>query len=231
MFIPRPETEELVELVLRDVRLSRSEDPRVLEVGCGCGAVALSLLREGPRRLRRVTAVDRSRAACDLARENAAREEGAGRLAGRMDVVRARLMPDGTFRPSLPAAAGAAGAGAAGAGGGFDLVVSNPPYVPRSDLASLEPEVAVYEDPRALDGGPRGLDVIRAIVRFCSGRAGAGGGGGLSPGGRLYLEVDPSHRRLLPALLEEEGGHLAVVGFHRDFAGRHRFAVLERTAE
>ena len=208
VFIPRPETEELVGLVLEDSGLLLESDgaARAMEIGCGSGAVALSLLREAHGGLR-VTAVDQSQAACELTLENAV-DNG---LEDRLEVVRAKLLQDGTFdRPIQEEIR-------------LDLVVSNPPYVLRKDLARLQPEVTLYEDLRALDGGSDGLDVIRPILRLSSVR--------LRTGGRLYLEMDPCHFYLLPRALQEADdlANLRLVECRKDFADRHRFAILERT--
>ena len=119
--IPRPETEILVERCL--ARIAALAAPRVLDVGVGSGAIALSIADEHPRA--RVTAIDTSRDALSLARENA---EASG-LAARVTLAERD-------------AAGGLG------GGEFDLVVSNPPYVTLDELERLEPEVREWE-PRA----------------------------------------------------------------------------------
>ena len=117
---PRPETEILVERALE--LLDRIEAPRVLEVGVGTGAVALSLALERPGA--RVTGTDVSSEALALARENA------DALGLEIELVHAPLL--------------------AGLAGPFDLVVSNPPYVRAEELASLEPEVRDWEPREAL---------------------------------------------------------------------------------
>ncbi len=201
VFIPRPETEQLAGMVLDRLR----PGDKVVEIGCGSGALSLALLDEGPAD-RRVSAADRSAAACMLAAENAA-DLGLG---DRMDVFKARLDERGVLD---------------GCGDDRDLldldaVVSNPPYVPRPTIAKLKPEITAYEDLRALDGGPDGLDVVRSLVKFCNLN--------LRTGGRLFLELDPSHKELLPALLEEDESQLEIESTHKDFSGQHRFAVLTK---
>jgi len=185
VFIPRQETEQLVEEVL--ARLP-AHSPRLLEVGPGSGAVSLALLAARPDLT--VTAVERSSAAVELTRHNAERLG----LQDRLTVIHCRVE-----QVQLE--------------GGFDAVVSNPPYVLRKDLAALAPEIHVYEDLRALDGGKEGLDVILPIVELA--------GEVLEEGGFLALEVDPCHPLLLPPRVEGWGAEVI-----KDIHERDRFMVL-----
>jgi release factor glutamine methyltransferase len=128
--IPRPETELLVEVAV-ELR------PRtVLEVGTGCGAVALALAEELPGA--EVTATDISPAALELAGDNARRLGLA---------MRVRFGPGTVPR-----------------GESFDLVVANLPYVREDEWDSLAPEITEYEPRSALIGGPDGLDSIRRLL-------------------------------------------------------------------
>jgi release factor glutamine methyltransferase len=122
--VPRPETEVVVERCL--VHLQGLEAPRVLDVGTGSGAIALAVADEHPAA--RVVAVDRSRAALALARENLARST----LADRVELRLGDLL-DGVVGP-------------------FDLVVSNPPYVSAAEYDSLQPEIRLYEPYEAVVG-------------------------------------------------------------------------------
>ena len=153
--IPRPETEVLVEEVLGWVKACvhpRDDGGLVgLEVGTGSGAVALSLLEEGP--VMRMVATDLSREALDLARENA---QAAG-LDSRVDFRQGAL-----FEPIRT-------------GEQFHIVVSNPPYVPLRDRALLAPEVRDWEPPAALFAGPEGLDVLLPLIREAPGALRPGG--------------------------------------------------------
>jgi release factor glutamine methyltransferase len=134
--IPRPETEVVVERCLEHLR--KIEEPRVLDVGVGSGAIALALADEHPRA--RVLGVDSSPAALSLARENHLRAD----VDGRVDFVHGDLVQ--------------------GARGPVDLVVSNPPYVPPAEYESLQPEIRVYEPREALVGEGRGEAVARAAL-------------------------------------------------------------------
>ena len=137
VLIPRPETEHLVDLV---VGLPVASDARVLEVGVGSGAIALSLLHEG--RFRRVVATDVSPAALEVARLNAS----ALGLLERLELRHGR-----TYAPVA-------------ARERFDVIVSNPPYIAAREREALPPEVREHEPPEALFAGD-GLDVIRALIR------------------------------------------------------------------
>lgn len=133
--IPRPETEELAEWLLKNAKLP--ENPRILDMGCGSGVLGLTLAAELPGS--RVVLADLSPDALALARENAAL----------LEIHNATFVESDLF--------------AALAGQAFDLVVANLPYVPENDRPTLSREVA-HDPDLALFGGPDGLDVIRRFV-------------------------------------------------------------------
>jgi release factor glutamine methyltransferase len=134
---PRPDTETLVEAVLDRVP-DRTKPLQVVDLGTGTGCLLGALLSHLPNAYG--IAVDRNPATAAIAAHNLA----ALGLAGRFAVV------VGDWGDSLR--------------GGFDIVVSNPPYIPSGDIAGLEPEVAVWEPRLALDGGPDGLAALRQII-------------------------------------------------------------------
>uniref|UniRef100_A0A8D0FZQ4 peptide chain release factor N(5)-glutamine methyltransferase n=1 Tax=Sphenodon punctatus TaxID=8508 RepID=A0A8D0FZQ4_SPHPU len=131
VFIPRPETERL-----RDASLY----PVILEVGCGSGAVALSLLSKLPHS--QVIALDKAEAAVNLTRENAESCLGSFSNVGSWE----QLVPWGPV----------------------DIIISNPPYVFHEDMTHLEAEILRYEDLDALDGGDDGMRVIKEILMLAS---------------------------------------------------------------
>ncbi len=171
VFLPRPETELLVEAVLaelgsRDSSRSKSAHGRrspggaLLDWGTGTGAIPIALLKALPGWT--AVAADRSRPALHLALRNAARNG----VSDRLRTIEADFAAPAT--PLIP-------------GGPFDLVISNPPYVRRGDLPGLMPEVRDHDPPEALDGGEDGLDAHRHLAR--------GLGSWLAAGGLLALEI------------------------------------------
>ncbi|XP_026205222.1 MTRF1L release factor glutamine methyltransferase isoform X2 [Anabas testudineus] len=204
VFIPRPETEELVELVLRDLMKNPGtggdSQHACLEVGCGSGAISLSLLKSLPQL--KVIALDQSQAAVDLTVENALRLG----LQDRLQVYHIDVMKDAETVLSLCRH--------------VSVLVSNPPYLFSEDVVSLEPEVLRFEDHSALDGGEDGLNVIRQILTLAPHI--------LSNHGRVYLEVDPRHPVLIRPWVEAHVEGLHYVATQHDFTGRPRFCILQK---
>lgn len=102
----------------------------------------------------------------------------------------------------------------------LDLIVSNPPYVLTKDVKSLEPEISLYEDLRAIDGGPDGLDIIKVILRFAADN--------LQPQGHLWLEIDPTQPKLIEAYIAEQNDALNMkfVSSYKDMFGKERFVEI-----
>jgi len=176
VLIPRPDTETLV---LEALRLARPlAAPEVLDVGTGSGAIAVAVAvrHQGAR----VTAIDISPEASAVAGRNAARHGVADRV---------RLLQGDLFAPLGPAVAS----------GRFDLVLSNPPYIPREELPRLEPGVRDYEPLGALDGGPGGFEVYDRLVRGARER--------LKPGGHLVVEIGSPQEAEARRRLEACGGY------------------------
>ncbi|XP_062853056.1 MTRF1L release factor glutamine methyltransferase isoform X2 [Trichomycterus rosablanca] len=149
VFIPRPETEELVSLVLEDLLVEQGKRTlRCLEVGCGSGAISLSLLHSMSEL--KAIALDQSKDAVGLTKENASRLG----LQDRLEVHHLDIMKDadlivGDFSP-------------------VDVLVSNPPYLFHQDMESLQAEILRFEDHTALDGGLDGMSVIRQILALAT---------------------------------------------------------------
>ncbi|XP_028855405.1 MTRF1L release factor glutamine methyltransferase isoform X2 [Denticeps clupeoides] len=201
VFIPRPETEELVRLVLDDLQKQGVGDGlRFLEVGCGSGAISLSLLHSMPQ-LRGV-ALDQSQEAVDLTKENAHRLG----LSDRLEVLHLDLIKDEdlVLRRCAP----------------VQLLVSNPPYLFTEDMNALAPEVYRFEDHAALDGGQEGMCVIDQILTLASEL--------LSEQGHVYLEVEPRHPPIIRNRLQQRIMGLEYVVTHYDISNRPRFCVLQR---
>jgi release factor glutamine methyltransferase len=178
--IPRPETEIVVERAL--LHLRGLDTSAVLDVGTGTGAIALAIADEQPGA--RVTAIDVSADALALARENVERTG-----------LAVDLLEHDVADAGLP-------------GGPYDLVVSNPPYVERSDLETLMPDVRDYEPHVALVGDRMPEVVARAAVDV------------LRPGGHLVLEVGDGQATAAAATLAGLG--YADVVTTPDLTGRDR---------
>lgn len=202
VLIPRPETEVLVDAALEGVDAARDArgagEARVLEVGTGTGCIALSMASERPGT--RVVATDLSERAVALAGRN---REALG-LEGSVEVVLCD-MADGVDQGLM---------------GTFDVLVSNPPYIPSDVLAREVPaEVRDFEPALALDGGADGLDVFRRILGLAP-RA-------LAPGGMLATELFEGSLDQAASLVREAGGWEGVE-VRRDLTGRPRVLVARR---
>lgn len=117
VFIPRPETEELVELILQKVDVEKCL--HFLEIGCGTGAISLSLLKSLPKS--HGMAVDQSKMAIDLTTKNATKYD----FLSRIEIIHKKVTDDSKLENA----------------GEFDFIVSNPPYVKTRDLLVMEPEI------------------------------------------------------------------------------------------
>ncbi|EZA57918.1 hypothetical protein DMN91_003278 [Ooceraea biroi] len=176
IFIPRPETEILVDFVLKRLNSSQVENCEILEIGCGSGAISLALAHACKKI--KCTAIDMNLHACELTTTN----RNNLNLANQIMVMHATLTPDANIEISSILN----GTGNVDLNSRlFDFVISNPPYVPTKDISRLQPEIKIYEDLRALDGGDDGLKVIKPLLKYAAKT--------LKPGGRLFLEVDPIH--------------------------------------
>jgi release factor glutamine methyltransferase len=190
--VPRPDTETLVEVALERTQ-ARSMFGRALDLCTGTGCVAIAFAKARPTW--RVTASDVSREAAELAWENARRLGVAFTLGVAIGDL---FSPAGDER--------------------FELVTANPPYIPRGDIAGLEPDIRDFEPKLALDGGDDGLDLVRAIVKGARER--------LEPGGVLALEIGHDQGARVRALFE--AARFSELRVQRDYGGRDR--VVSGTA-
>lgn len=194
--VPRPETELLAEHAWTRLNgmSACGRKLQVLDFGTGTGCIALAIAWKVPRA--EVVALDISEKALALARANVRKHA----LENRIQLVES----DGlnALRPEAR----------------FDLIVSNPPYIPRMEIASLEPEVRDHDPKLALDGGEDGLDCYRYLARealpFCQ------------PGGSLMLEVGDDQATAVSALLLEHGW--IVESVLKDDSQRERFVLAGR---
>jgi release factor glutamine methyltransferase len=189
--IPRPETEILVGEVL-DWATHQNPPLTALDVGTGSGAIALSLLKEGP--FDRVVGTDPSQDALELARENAV-AEGLTEKIG--------LREGSLFDPLVE-------------GEVFDVIVSNPPYVPVGEGDSLQPEIREWEPTEALFAGPEGMDVLLPLVR--------GAPDFLRKGGLFAAEVGDDQGLRVSRAMKDTGAYRDV-SIRPDLAGRDRVVL------
>jgi release factor glutamine methyltransferase len=205
VLIPRPETEQVVEVALAELdRMDRAAAARpagriAVDLGTGSGAIALSLAAERPRL--EVWATDVSPDALDVAGANLAG------LGGRA-AARVRLRP-GRWWVALPDRLR----------GAVDLVVSNPPYVSSEEMTELDPQIVLWEPRLSLEAGPTGLEALQPILH--------GAHSWLRPGGAIVVEIAP-HQSAAATQLAEAGG-FPEIEVHPDLAGRDR-ALVARTA-
>jgi release factor glutamine methyltransferase len=190
--VPRPETETVVETVLA-LRPDRTAPSTLLDLGTGSGCLLVTLLHEYPHAFG--VGIDRAFGALVTARRNACRN-GVGARAG---------FAQGDWAASLR--------------GRFDLIVSNPPYIRTEVIASLDPDVRVYDPSLALDGGPDGLDAYRVILRE-AGRL-------LAADGLLALEIGFDQEAQILDLAPPAG--LDVLQVAHDLMGYPRCVALKRT--
>ena len=174
--IPRPETEDLVERVLKHLKSvygdTGAEVPFVVDVGTGSGCIILSLAKEFGKGV--FLGTDISAEAISLARENATR---CG-LDGSVKLAVAEGLDD--FDPES-----------------VDVIVSNPPYITTADCETLDPRVKDYEPRNALDGGVSGLDFYERFIGDAMNV--------LKPGGALFFEIGDGQGDALRALFESYG--------------------------
>lgn len=198
---PRPDTETLVEAAMKVLREEGRENAplEILDLGTGTGAILIALLRALPAA--RGLGVDISAEALGVAQRN---------IAAHGVETRARLHRGSWFE---------------GVEDRFDLIVSNPPYIPTADIAGLEPEVMNYDPILALDGGCDGLMAYRMIAADSQRH--------LRPGGWLLLEIGACQEAAITTLLDP-GGMYAMARKLRvfpDLTGRSRcVAIMQHAA-
>jgi release factor glutamine methyltransferase len=191
VLIPRPETEHLVAKAL--ALAAGFAHPRIVDVGTGSGVIAVALAHNLAEA--RITAVDVSEAALEIARGNAERNG----VSERILFMQSDLL-------------------AAVAGERFEIVVSNPPYVPTADRDSLSVEVRDHEPALALFAGEDGLDVYRRLIPAAF--------AALEVGGFLVLEIGYGQSEAVTALLADAG--FTRIEFVPDLQGIPRVACGQR---
>jgi release factor glutamine methyltransferase len=196
--VPRPETEQLAEFAwqhLHALVAGGNSASKVLDFGTGTGCLAIAIAVKVPGA--RVTAIDVSEEALELARANAARH----------NVSDCIQFLHGQGFSAVPQEAR------------FDLIVSNPPYIPTAEIESLEPEVRDFDPRVALDGGVDGLDCYRLLSREADGF--------LKPDGLLMMEIGDGQAEAVSELFT--GQMWIVEAVREDYSGRQRFVTVRKS--
>lgn len=183
---PRPETEILVEQTLKWIGNNREKQWKILDLGTGTGCILICLLYE--LKHAKGVGVDINRDALDMARKNAIRHNVASRI----------HFIENDWINHLA--------------GKFDIIVSNPPYIPNSDAERLEKGVRNYDPPQALFGGEDGLDFYRRLAN--------GGRKVMAPNGILILEFGQGQRKAIEELFHDAGFKTLFIA--RDLTGIER---------
>ncbi len=186
---PRPDTETLIEAVLE---FGDQDTPiRFLEIGTGSGCIAVTLLAERKNWIG--TATDISPAALEVAQANAKHHSVAERLS----------LVETSWADAVD--------------GCFDVICSNPPYIPSDELSGLAPEVRDHDPRLALDGGNDGLDAYRAIAKTAPKL--------LAAGGMMMLEIGADQKNDVQKAMER--AHLRHIRTKRDLAGHDRVVIVQ----
>ena len=199
VFVPRPETESVVQWAVDAVRAEGWEAPLLVDLCTGSGTIAFALANEVPGAT--VHAVERDPGALAWTRRNAANRVAAGDPEVQLHL--------GSAEDALP-----------GLDGQVDLVASNPPYVAEDERHIPDPEVVDHDPEIALFAGADGLDVVR-LVEQAARRL-------LKPGGLVVVEHSDRQGTTCPAVFTEAGGWTEVQD-HRDLTGRDRFTTARWT--
>jgi len=196
VLIPRPETQLLVEYVTQRIRADRPAT--IVDVCTGSGCIAVAIARMRPHA--KVIATDLSGPALNVARQNAIRLGVSERITWLEGDLLGPLVEHELE-------------------GQVDVIVSNPPYIPELDWATLQPEVRLFEPRGALVAGPQGTELHERLLREA--------GRYLAPGGAVIMEIGAGQARAMRRIVEQTLG----CRFHRlvlDEAGLERVVIVER---
>ncbi|MFH1458370.1 MAG: peptide chain release factor N(5)-glutamine methyltransferase [Candidatus Omnitrophota bacterium] len=193
VFIPRPETEILVETVINLVRSSGIGARSILDLGTGSGCIAVSVAKFLPNT--NITATDISESAIRIAKQNAVINNA------KINFLCSDLFNNSELQTM-----------------NYELIISNPPYIPTDEIATLQPEIS-YEPQIALDGGREGMDFYRRIISVAAGY--------LEREGFLVLEM--GYNQLGPIRkLFENSGCLEIIEVVKDYNHIDRVIVARK---
>jgi len=214
--VPRPETELLAEAGWNFLATCYSSPVTVLDFGTGAGCIAIALAAKCPNA--KIIALDVSAEALVLAKENAVANklaerieflegEGLAALSGATERGRpARELDNTNTRASRPRS--------------FDLIISNPPYIPSAEIATLQPEVRDFDPRTALDGGADGLDFYRKFAVESKPF--------LKPDGKIMLEFGDGQADAIKTIFENE--YWIVEAVKEDYSHRARILIAKSSS-
>jgi len=194
VLVPRPETELLAEAGWEFLSTLSSQPPTALDFGTGSGCLAIALAVKNPAA--RIVALDASAEALTVAQQNA-EQYGLGE---RIEFIHGNGLA--ALRP----------------GDRFDLIISNPPYIPSAEIATLQAEVRDFDPRAALDGGADGLDFYRLLAAQSVAR--------LRPGGKIMLEFGDGQAATIQKLFVATGWSVEAV--RADYTHRDRILIARR---
>ncbi|MDY0132848.1 MAG: peptide chain release factor N(5)-glutamine methyltransferase [Desulforegulaceae bacterium] len=195
VLIPRPDTEKLIEVVIELYSEKKDENLKILELGTGSGIIAVSLANYFKNS--KIIAVDIFLEALKRARTNSEKNK----VLSRIFFLNTNWFSGISFKH------------------GFDLIVSNPPYIKTSDIDFLQPEIRLYEPVSALDGGENGLLCVGEIIKKADLF--------LKKDGFLVMEAGFDQKQGIQAL-SGENKNLSFVEMVKDYGNRDRVAVIKR---
>jgi release factor glutamine methyltransferase len=199
VLVPRPETELLAQLAIERLKRTQITEPRALDWGTGSGCLALAIAKAVPHS--EVHALDISPDALRVARANAIGQGLADRVKFHLGNGFQALASSSDF--PLPTSH-------------FDLVVTNPPYIPSAEIATLQPEVRDHDPRLALDGGTDGLDCYRRLATEAK--------AWLRPDGCLLAEFGDGQAAALSEIFSAAGW--LVESVEKDLSGRERVLIV-----
>ena len=199
VLIPRPETEHVVMAALERIGQLQDDPVRVIDVGTGSGCIAITLAKQLPTGRLQLAATDLSPEALEVARGNA-RDHQVD------DVIR---FFEGDLLEALPKGSQP-----------VHVIVSNPPYVGRDEIATVADDVRQHEPDVALFAGPKGTEIIQRLIEQSASM--------LLPGGWLIFETSPINIDVCVELVARQGGFESVV-VDKDFSGHPRVVIARRS--
>jgi release factor glutamine methyltransferase len=210
VLVPRPETELLADAGWTFLSTLNSQSSTALDFGTGSGCIAIALAAKSPTA--KITALDISADALNLAQQNASKNNVAERI---------EFIPGDGFQALLGRAAPRAPLSASNdTAFSFDLIISNPPYIPTAEIATLDPEVRDYDPRGALDGGTDGLDFYRRLATEALPF--------LKPGGKIMLEFGDGQGEAVRNIFTAQ--NWIVEAIREDYTQRQRILIAKPLA-